>query len=226
MGQASKISLQPWLPTVLFHLGAHLCLRQPHFLHLRAPQLCPQVLNFQTLVSRMIAWEGRPYFLLSLEGQKQNSLSSDSRKPDVFLLPLCMGRRLSSHTHARTPALPHRYTLTSTHPSVCTDRHTFLHPLTSISIHPFTCSSIHPPTHTYIYLPTNTPIYPSTSFPPSCVSISMPLTLSIHVDAHTHSSFHSLFLSSVTHLSIPHAILDHRTTTARKNTDWSSSRLP
>lgn len=161
------------------------------------PLLCPQGFSSQTPFSRMFSRDGSQHILLSLEGQKHKSTRSDSRKPDVFLLPLRMCRRLSTHphsvhTHCSSCTQTHTHRGIATHPPSPPSIHPFLHPFIS----PFICSRVSPSTylHTYVYRPTN----PPTSFPPSCGSICMPLLLSIHV----HTLTIHLFTHCFFHLSI------------------------
>lgn len=117
-----------------------------------APLLCPQGLSSQTPFSRMFSRDGSQHILLSLEGQKHKSTRSDSRKPDVFLLPLRRCRRLSTHphpmhTHCSSCTQTHTRRAIATHPPSPPSIHPSISPSLHISIYLLTCESIHLPTH-------------------------------------------------------------------------------
>lgn len=144
----------------------------------------------------------------------RNTLASKARHRNISVLPA--GSRMASsdlcactdpRTHTTPP--PHAH---SQHPPIYSvTRPSIPH----ASIHLFLCSSIYPSTHptrhTYIFPLIHPLVHPSSSHPAVHPSIGMPLLPSIHRHTLTHSSLRSLFLSSVTHLSIWHVILDHRT---------------
>lgn len=196
--QPLTLALNPLLPPVSPPLPQAISLSPPC-----APLLCPQGLSSQTPFSRMFSRDGSQHILLSLEGQKHKSTRSDSRKPDVFLLPLRMCRRLSTHphpmhTHCSSCTQTHTHRGIAAHPPSPPSIHPFLHPFTS----PYICSRVSPSTypHTYIYRPTN----PPTTHPPySHPAVSLFVCPSFYPFMSIHSQFiFSFIISFICHSSV------------------------